>query len=84
MAIKTVWIEDGCIMCGACEAGCPDVFVVSGTSSTIKAGVRQDGQEDENRTVKSPLKAEFQASMEADIEAVALGCPVEVIKYEKL
>jgi ferredoxin len=31
----------------------------------------------------SPLKGEFQESLEAGIEAAAGGCPVEVIKFEK-
>lgn len=26
MAIKKVWIEEGCISCGLCESICPDVF----------------------------------------------------------
>ncbi len=26
MAIKKVWIEDGCTSCGICEDICPDVF----------------------------------------------------------
>ena len=26
MAIKKVWIEDGCTSCGICESICPDVF----------------------------------------------------------
>jgi ferredoxin len=84
MAIKTVWIEEGCIICNACDAECPDVFAVADTSSTIKASVRQDGQENENRNEKSPLKVEFQVTMEAGIEAAAAGCPVEVIQFEKL
>ncbi len=84
MAIKTVWIEEGCITCNACDAECPDVFVVGDASSMIKASVRQDGQENENRTEKSPLKADFQVSLEAGIEAAAAGCPVEVIQFEKL
>jgi ferredoxin len=84
MAIKTVWIEEGCITCNACDAECPDVFAVTDTTSTIKASVRQDGQESENRTEKSPLKVELQTSLEAGIEAAAAGCPVEVIQYEKL
>jgi len=83
MAIKVVWIEEGCITCNACEAECPDVFAVSDTSSTIKASVREDGRESENRKEKSPLKAELQASLEAGIEAAATGCPVEVIRFEK-
>jgi ferredoxin len=32
----------------------------------------------------SALKEEFQTSLEAAIEAAAAGCPVEVIKYEKV
>jgi ferredoxin len=84
MAIKTVWIEEGCITCNACDAECPEVFVVSDTTSTIKASVRQDGVENENRNEKSPLKVEFQVSLEAGIEAAAAGCPVEVIQFEKL
>lgn len=84
MAIKTVWIEEGCITCNACEAECPDVFAVADTSSTIKASVRQDGQENENRNERSPLKVELQISLEAGIESAASGCPVEVIQFEKL
>ena len=83
MAIKTVWIEEGCIVCNACDATCPDVFAVTDTSSTIKASVRQDGKENENRDEKSPLKVELQVSLEADIMEAAAGCPVEVIQYEK-
>ncbi len=26
MAIKKVWIEEGCISCGLCESVCPEVF----------------------------------------------------------
>ena len=26
MAIKKVWIIDGCISCGLCSDSCPDVF----------------------------------------------------------
>jgi ferredoxin len=84
MAIKTVWIEEGCIMCNACDAECPEVFTVTDTSSTIKASVREDGKENENRDEKSPLKANFQTSLEAGIVAAASGCPVEVIQYEQL
>jgi ferredoxin len=83
MAISKVWIEEGCIVCNACDAECPDVFVVNDNSCVIKADVREDGVESENRDEQSPLKGEFQTSMEAGIEAAASGCPVEVIKFEK-
>lgn len=83
MAIKTVWIEEGCIMCNACDAECPDVFLVTDTTCVIKADVREDGQESENRDEKSPLKAEYRESLAEGIKAAAAGCPVEVIKYEE-
>ncbi len=83
MAITKVWIEEGCIVCNACDAECPDVFLVTDTTCVIKADVREDGNETENRDEMSPLKGEFQDSMEAGIEAAAAGCPVEVIKFEK-
>lgn len=35
MAIKKVWIEDGCTACGLCESICPDVFVVDDVATVI-------------------------------------------------
>ena len=84
MAITKVWIEEGCIVCNACEAECPDVFLVTDTTCVIKPDVREDGLETENREEMSALKDEFQTSLEAAIEAAAAGCPVEVIKYDKV
>lgn len=83
MAITKVWIEEGCIVCNACDAECPDVFLVTDTTCVIKADVRVDGLETENRDEMSDLKPEYQTSLEAGIEAAAGGCPVEVIKFEK-
>jgi len=83
MAISKVWIEEGCIVCNACEAECPDVFLVTDTTCVIKAEVRADGQEDENREEQAELKADLQESLEVAIEAAAAGCPVEVIKFTK-
>lgn len=84
MAITKVWIEEGCIVCNACEAECPDVFHVTADSCHIKADARQDGAENENRDGKSPLKAELQKSLEDSIVAAAAGCPVSVIVYEQI
>ena len=36
MAIKKVWIEDGCIACGSCEQICPAVFTVTDQSRVIE------------------------------------------------
>ncbi|MBS1785331.1 MAG: ferredoxin [Acidobacteria bacterium] len=83
MSITKVWIEEGCIVCNACEAECPDVFHVTDTTCTIRAEVRVDGTQSENRDEMSELNADVQSSLEDSIIAAAAGCPVEVIKYEK-
>lgn len=36
MAITHVWIEEGCIACGASESNCPEVFVVDHGEGTAK------------------------------------------------
>ena len=38
MAVKKVWIEEGCIACGMCESICPEVFKVDDVSN-VKEGV---------------------------------------------
>jgi ferredoxin len=83
MAITKVWIEEGCIVCNACEAECPDVFHVTDSSCNVNGSVREDGQDTENRDEMSPLSGSFGVDLEASIEAAAAGCPVEVIKFEK-
>lgn len=35
MAIKKVWIEEGCISCGLCEETCPEVFVIEDLAMVI-------------------------------------------------
>ena len=41
MAITRVWIEEGCIICGMSEGGCPEVFKIDAEldSSTVIEGV---------------------------------------------
>ena len=34
--MKKVWIEPGCITCGACEVACSKIFKVEATSTVIK------------------------------------------------
>jgi ferredoxin len=83
MAIAKVWIEEGCIVCNACETDCPDVFLVTDTTCVIRGNVRVDGVESENREEMAELMEEHGTNLEHEIEAAAAGCPVEVIKYEK-
>ncbi len=36
MAIKKVWIEEGCIACGNCESVAPKIFKVTDQSHVIE------------------------------------------------
>lgn len=83
MAITKVWIEEGCIVCNACETTCPEVFNVTEDSCHIRAEVRQDNAIDTNLDAKSPLKGTLGTDLEDQIIESAEGCPVEVIKFEK-
>ncbi|MEA2064103.1 MAG: ferredoxin [Gemmatimonadota bacterium] len=35
MAIKKVWIEEGCTACGMCADECPEVFEITGDSAVV-------------------------------------------------
>ncbi len=83
MAIKRVWIEEGCIVCNACETTCPEVFNVTEDSCNIRSEVRVDGAQTTNLTERSLLKDPIGADLAEQIEEAAEGCPVEVIKFEK-
>jgi ferredoxin len=82
MSIKRVWIEEGCIVCNACETTCPEVFNVTEDSCTIRADVRDDGKDTTNLSEKSALKGNLGQELADQIEEAAEGCPVEVIKFE--
>ena len=47
MSIKKVWIEDGCIVCGVCEATAPEVFEMNDETAFVKEGVNLDENVDE-------------------------------------
>ncbi len=83
MAITRVWIEEGCIVCNACETTCPEVFHVTEDTCHILGDVRSDHQNDTNRDARSPLVGSIGIDHEDQIIEAAEGCPVEVIKFEK-
>ncbi len=78
MAIVSVYIEEGCITCDACEETLPEVFHVTDDTCYIKADVRLDGGYDRNEG-KSALKGEILSQFEDDLLDAADGCPVDVI-----
>ncbi len=78
MPIFSVYIDEGCITCDACEDVAPDVFEVTDDSCFIKPAARLDGGFDRNAG-QSGLKPEIASSLSDDILDAADACPVEVI-----
>ena len=78
MTIFSVYIEEGCITCDACEEAAPEVFEVTDDTCFIKSDVRLDGGFDRNDS-KSALKKEAIQTLSDDILDAADGCPVDVI-----
>ncbi len=76
MTIFSVYIDDGCIVCDACEEAAPDVFEVTDDTCFIKPTVRIDGGFDRN-TDQSGLKPEIISAMSDDILDAAEACPVD-------
>lgn len=65
--ITKVWIEDGCIVCDACETAAPDVFEVLEETCIIRPAA---------------MAVEFTKPRTEDITDAAEECPVDVIKFE--
>jgi succinate dehydrogenase/fumarate reductase-like Fe-S protein/flavodoxin/ferredoxin len=76
--IFSVYIDEGCITCDACEEAAPDVFEVTDDTCFIKPTVRLDGGFDRNDG-QSGLKPEISSSLSDDIIDAADACPVDVI-----
>ena len=69
MAIRRVWIEEGCISCNLCEDLVPQVFEVPlGEFCVVKA--------DADRHLTGD------ANFDAKVQEAADSCPVEVIRIE--
>jgi cytochrome b6-f complex iron-sulfur subunit len=65
--ITKVWIEDGCIVCDACETAAPDVFEVLEDTCVIRPAA---------------LTPEFTKPRSGEIADAAEECPVDVIKFD--
>lgn len=65
--VTKVWIEEGCIVCDACETASPEVFEVLDETCIIRPAA---------------LSAEFTKPRTDSIIEAAEECPTDVIKYE--
>lgn len=65
--VTKVWIEEGCIVCDACETTAPDVFEVLDDTCIIRPAA---------------LEMSFTKPRTDDIIDAAEECPVDVIKFD--
>ncbi|MHC4234408.1 MAG: Rieske 2Fe-2S domain-containing protein [Planctomycetota bacterium] len=65
--VVKVWIEEGCIVCDACETASPEVFEVQEETCIVRP---------------EALEAEFTKPLTDSIADAAEECPVDVIKFE--
>jgi ferredoxin len=69
MALRKVWIEEGCISCNLCEDLVAEVF-------QVPAGETSRTRKDHEKLLGDPAIAER-------VQEAADSCPVEVIRVEK-
>ena len=83
MHITQVWIEEGCIPCGACAHISPNVFAITDAWDTaiVRGLARVDSIDSRNEVERSPLRIGFAAAETDAIREAAEGCPVEVIRF---
>jgi len=65
--VTKVWIEEGCIVCDACETAAPDVFDVTEDTCLIRPDA---------------MNAAFTKARTDAISDAAEECPVDVIKFD--
>jgi len=65
--VTKVWIEEGCIVCDACETTAPDVFEVLEDTCIVRPAA---------------LAVEFNKPRSENIKDAAEECPVDVIKFD--
>ena len=75
--LRSVWIDETCIICNCCETVAPAVFAVDGAFAVIIGDARVDGITSMNAE-QVPLSSAVAEHHDAIIEAAA-GCPVEAI-----
>lgn len=77
----TLWIEDGCIACGACVDAAPEIFALdAGDGCLIRGEARIDGRDGGNAAERSPLRPEVAAACADAIDDAVVGCPTECLK----
>ena len=83
MTITHVWIDEGCINCGACPMTAPTVFFIADdvAEAYVMGSARVDECAGPNRIERSSLRPTISAADSECIEEAANGCPADVIRF---
>lgn len=78
--MPTVWIDEGCISCGACVDVAPEIFAMdAGDGCLIRAAARCDGKDGDNLAERSPMPAALAEANAVQLQDAVTGCPTECI-----
>jgi ferredoxin len=79
----TIWIDEGCIACGACVDVAPEIFAMdAGDGCLIAGAARLDGKDTSNAVERSPLKPGYAEQHAAALQDAREGGPTECIKQQ--
>ena len=81
--MTTIWIQEGCISCGACVDVAPEIFAMdAGDGCLVRGEARVDGKDTANAVERSPLRLEIAAANATQLQDAVTGCPTECIKMQ--
>lgn len=79
--MTTVWIEEGCISCGACVDVASEIFAMDASDGCVVCGsARADGKDSTNAAERSPLLPAVAEANAQQLQDAVTGCPTECIK----
>lgn len=82
MTIRTVWINEGCIACNACENECSSIFHIENDTCIIKAEARVDNISNDNRNERANLISNLGSTLKEKIISAVKSCPIKIIKIQ--
>lgn len=79
--MPSIWIDEGCISCGACVDVAPEIFALdAGDGCLVRGEARVDGKDTTNLAERSPLRPEIAEANAVQLQDAVTGCPTECIK----
>lgn len=79
--MPSIWIDEGCISCGACVDVAPEIFALdAGDGCLVRGEARVDGKDTTNLVERSLLRPEIAEANAVQLQDAVTGCPTECIK----